>query len=96
MPCLVDTSWTFAPGVLIALVGYAVVYGLRWRTRRREGGARAAGALARRARGRGGIACLFVALSRRSTGSASRSRRFHMVQHLLIADLAPILPHARR
>ena len=27
----VDTSWSFAPGVIVALTGYGVVYGLRWR-----------------------------------------------------------------
>ena len=40
----VDAGWTFAPIVLLALAGYVVVYVLRWRTARREGGARAAGA----------------------------------------------------
>ena len=38
----VDTSWTFAPIVIVALIAYAVVYTARWRTARREGGARAA------------------------------------------------------
>ena len=38
----IDTGWTFAPIVLIALAGYLGVYVARWRTARREGGARAA------------------------------------------------------
>ena len=56
-----DTSWSFAPGVLIALTGYGVVYGLRWRTSRREGGARAASGW-HAAAWAGGLICLFVAL----------------------------------
>ena len=85
-----DTSWTFAPGVLIALVGYAVIYGLRWRTSRREGGARAAGTW-RAVAWAGGITCLFVALVSPLDVLGEQMASFHMVQHLLIADLAPIL-----
>jgi cytochrome c oxidase assembly factor CtaG len=85
-----DTSWTFAPGVLIALAGYAVIYGLRWRTSRREGGARAAGTW-RAVAWAGGITCLFVALVSPLDVLGEQMASFHMVQHLLIADLAPIL-----
>jgi len=85
-----DTSWTFAPGVLIALAGYAVIYGLRWRTSRREGGARAAGTWRAVAWG-GGIAALFVALVSPIDVLGEQMASFHMVQHLLIADIAPIL-----
>jgi putative membrane protein len=85
-----DTSWTFAPGVLIALAGYAVIYGLRWRTSRREGGARAAGGW-RALAWAGGLACLFVALVSPLDVLGEQMASFHMVQHLLIADLAPIL-----
>jgi cytochrome c oxidase assembly factor CtaG len=85
-----DTSWTFAPGVLIALAGYAVIYGLRWRTSRREGGARAAGTW-RAVAWAGGITCLFVALVSPLDVLGEQMASFHMVQHLLIADIAPIL-----
>ena len=85
-----DTSWSFSPGVLIALVGYAVIYGLRWRTSRREGGARAAGTW-RAVAWAGGITCLFVALVSPLDVLGEQMASFHMVQHLLIADLAPIL-----
>jgi cytochrome c oxidase assembly factor CtaG len=85
----VDTSWTFAPIVLVALAGYAVVYGLRWRTARREGGARAAG------RGRAllwatGLGALVIALISPLDVLGEQFASFHMIQHLLIADLAPI------
>jgi cytochrome c oxidase assembly factor CtaG len=85
----VDTSWTFAPIVLLALVGYAVVYGVRWRTSRREGGARAAGA-GRAGLWGGGVLCLFVALISPLDRLGEQFASFHMLQHLLIADLAPI------
>jgi putative membrane protein len=85
-----DTSWTFAPGVLIALAGYAVIYGIRWRTSRREGGARAAGGW-RAGAWAGGLLCLFVALVSPLDVLGEQMASFHMVQHLLIADLAPIL-----
>jgi putative membrane protein len=85
-----DTSWTFAPGVLIALAGYAAVYGLRWRTARREGGARAAGGW-RAAAWAGGLLCLLVALVSPLDVLGEQMASFHMLQHLLVADLAPIL-----
>jgi cytochrome c oxidase assembly factor CtaG len=85
-----DTSWTFAPGVLIALVGYAIVYMLRWRRSRAEGGARAAGGWRAAAWG-GGLACIFVALISPLDRLGEQMASFHMVQHLLLADLAPIL-----
>jgi putative membrane protein len=85
----VDTSWTLAPIVLLALVGYAVVYGMRWRTSRREGGSRAAPT------GRAvlwglGVLCLFVALISPVDNLGGQFASFHMLQHLLIADFAPI------
>jgi cytochrome c oxidase assembly factor CtaG len=85
-----NTSWTFAPGVLIALVGYAVIYGLRWRTSRREGGARAAGTW-RAVAWAGGLLAIFVALISPIDAMSEQMASFHMVQHLLLADIAPIL-----
>jgi putative membrane protein len=86
----VDTSWTFAPIVLIALLGYAVVYGLRWRTARREGGARAA-PTGRAVLWGAAVLALFVALISPLDVLGEQFATFHMVQHLLIADVAPIL-----
>lgn len=86
----VDTSWTFAPIVLIALLAYAVVYGMRWRTARREGGARAASGT-RAALWGLGILTLFAALISPIDRLGEQFASFHMVQHLLIADFAPIL-----
>ena len=85
-----DTSWTFAPGVLIALTGYAVIYGLRWRRARAEGGARAASGW-RLAAWAGGLLCLFAALVSPLDVLGEQLASAHMIQHLLIADLAAIL-----
>lgn len=85
----VDTSWSFAPIVLVALIGYAVVYGLRWRTARAEGGARAA-PISRAILWGTGVACLFVALISPLDTLGEQFATFHMLQHLLIADIAPI------
>jgi putative membrane protein len=85
----VDVSWSFAPVVLLALAGYALVYGLRWRRARAEGGARAAG-WGRAALWATGIGALFVALISPLDVLGEQFATFHMVQHLLIADLAPI------
>ncbi|MEZ0290912.1 MAG: cytochrome c oxidase assembly protein [Solirubrobacteraceae bacterium] len=85
-----DTSWTFAPIVLVALVGYLGVYVARWRTARREGGARAASGW-RLASWCGGIAVLFVALVSPVDVLGEQLASMHMVQHLLIADVAAIL-----
>ena len=84
-----DASWTFAPAVLAALAGYGLLYGLRWRVARREGGARAAGA-GRAVLWAAGIAALFAALVSPLDRLGEQFATFHMVQHLLIADLAPI------
>jgi putative membrane protein len=85
----VDVSWSFAPGVLVALGGYGLVYGLRWRRARMQGGARAAG-WGRAALWAAGIGILFVALVSPIDRLGEQFATFHMVQHLLIADLAPI------
>lgn len=85
----VDTSWTFAPIVLVALAGYLAVYGARWRRSRQQGGARAAGA-GRLALWVAGVVLLGVALISPIDVLGGQFASFHMVQHLLIADLAPI------
>src|SRR3954468_14887032 len=85
----VDTSWNWAPVVIASLLAYGLVYGLRWRTSRRQGGARAA-PVGRALLWGTGIALLFVALISPLDTLGEQFATFHMVQHLLIADLAPI------
>jgi len=85
----VETAWSWSPLVLVALTAYLAIYVARWRTARAEGGARAAGA-GRLALWITGIACLFVALISPLDRLGEQFASAHMVQHLLIADLAPI------
>ena len=86
----VDVSWTFAPIVVLALAGYLGVYGARWRTARREGGARAASGW-RLASWCGGILALLIALVSPVDRLGEQLASLHMVQHLLVADVAAIL-----
>ena len=88
-PVPVDTSWTFAPIVVVALVGYLAAYALRWRRSRAEGGARAAPG-GRLALWLTGIALLATALISPVDGLGEQFASFHMIQHLLIADLVPV------
>ncbi|MDA0181534.1 cytochrome c oxidase assembly protein [Solirubrobacter phytolaccae] len=85
----VDAGWNFAPIILIALIAYVWVYVARWRTSRREGGARAAG-YGRLALWLLGIALLGVALISPVDRLGEQFATFHMVQHLILADLVPI------
>jgi putative membrane protein len=85
----VDAGWTFAPIVLIALVGYAAVYTLRWRRVRSEGDGRGA-PVGRLVLWWAGIAGLFAALVSPIDRLGEQLATAHMIQHLLIADLVPI------
>jgi putative membrane protein len=85
----VDTAWNLAPGILIALLGYAAVYGLRWGRARAEGGPRAAG-FGRLALWGLGLACLAAALVSPIDHLGEQFAVFHMVQHLLLADVAAV------
>jgi cytochrome c oxidase assembly factor CtaG len=85
----VDASWTFAPIVLIALVAYVAIYVRRWRTSRAEGGGRAA-PVGRLVLWCTGVLLLFIALLSPVDALGEQLASMHMVQHLLIADLAPI------
>jgi cytochrome c oxidase assembly factor CtaG len=86
----VDAGWTFAPIVLLALVAYVAIYVHRWRVSRAEGGARAAPA-GKLVLWLAGIVCLFGALISPIDRLSEQLASAHMVQHLLLADLVPIL-----
>jgi putative membrane protein len=86
----VDASWTFAPIVLVALVAYVWVYAWRWRISRAQGGARAA-PVGRLVLWCAGVFSLFLALISPIDRLGEQLASVHMVQHLLIADIAPIL-----
>jgi putative membrane protein len=85
----VEGGWTFAPIVIVALVAYVAIYVWRWRVSRAQGGARAA-PVGRLVLWCTGVLCLFAALISPVDALGEELASVHMVQHLLIADLAPI------
>jgi cytochrome c oxidase assembly factor CtaG len=86
-------TWTFAPQVVLALLLAAAVYIERFRAVQSSAGRHAAGGDHLRALAFGaGLAALFAALiSPIDRLGEERLFTVHMVQHLLIADIAPIL-----
>jgi putative membrane protein len=86
----VDAGWTFAPLVLVSLALYAGVYALRWRRVRAQEGSRAAG-VSRLVAWNAGIGLVLVALVSPVDRLGEQLASAHMVQHLLLADLAPVV-----
>jgi len=84
-----EATWNLSPVILLALAGYVTAYGLRWKRSRGQGGARVASG-ERLALWVLGVAVLFAALVSPVDALGEQTASFHMVQHLLIADLAPI------
>ena len=82
-------SWTIAPAVLLSVVVYAVVYGLRWRRVRDKHGARGAG-VGRLVLWMTGLVLVLVALVSPLDRLGEQLASGHMVQHLILADLVPI------
>lgn len=83
-------SWTLSPAVLVALAIGAVVYARRWRGARSEAGPQAAPAW-RAVAFAGGLALVFVALISPVDALGEQLFVMHMVQHILVLDLADIL-----
>ena len=87
----VDYRWSLQPQVIASLVLLAGVYWWRMRNLRRAGNFEPRD-WARVAAFAGGLVVLFIALcSPIDTVGEERLFTVHMVQHLLLADLAPIL-----
>jgi cytochrome c oxidase assembly factor CtaG len=86
-----DVGWQLNPTVLLPLVLYSAVYLWRFRTARREAGgrgARAVQALAFAA----AVLILFVAVASPIDALGERYLfSAHMVQHILLGDIAPLL-----
>ena len=82
------TSWTFAPLQLIPIALVAIAYGVRARTLERRGQPAPRWKIGLFALG---IALLFLAVaSPIATVAEEELFSFHMVQHLLLGDLAPL------
>jgi cytochrome c oxidase assembly factor CtaG len=85
-----DASWSFAPGVVIALLCYLGVYVVRWRRARTPDEPHPPGA-GRLALFAGGVLVLAVALLSPIDKLGEQLLVMHMVQHVLLLDVAPIL-----
>ena len=85
----VDAGWTFAPGPILAVAAAGYVYARRWRTAHAEGGERAAPAW-RATLFALGLVLTLVALVSPVDRLGEQLASAHMVQHLLLADLASI------
>lgn len=84
-------TWSFDPVILLWLAGLIALYVWRFRQARRESGGRGAGWPQALAFG-GAILVLFAALvSPVDTLGENYLFSAHMVQHILIGDIAPIL-----
>ncbi|HEX8119627.1 MAG TPA: cytochrome c oxidase assembly protein [Solirubrobacteraceae bacterium] len=78
-----DASWTFSPGAIVLMLFATGVYVARWR--------RAEASLGRLALFLLGMTCVATAIVSPIDRLAEQLLSMHMVQHLLLLDLAPIL-----
>jgi cytochrome c oxidase assembly factor CtaG len=85
-----DTSFSLAPGPILICLALIVVYVRRWRRVRAAGGSRGAG-VDRLLAWLAGVACIAVALISPIDHLADQVFAMHMVQHVLLLDIAPIL-----
>jgi len=84
------TSWTFDPAVLLGVFLIALLYGVGWRRARRPG-ERHPPPVWRLLLFAGGIVTILVALVSPLDSLGDQMMVMHMVQHMLLLDLAPIL-----
>ena len=85
-----DTSWTFDPGPIALMALATWVYVTRWRRARAQAGPAAADGW-RLASFLSGIALIAVALVSPVDRLGEQAFVMHMVQHLLLLDVASIL-----
>jgi putative membrane protein len=85
-----DASWSFAPGVVLALVVYAGVYVWRWRESRRPPEPHPPSAW-RLVAFAFGMLALVAALMSPIDELGEQILAMHMVQHVLLLDVAPVL-----
>jgi cytochrome c oxidase assembly factor CtaG len=85
-----QTSWTFDWTALLSVVVLAMLYAIGWRRARRPG-ERHPPTLWRLALFAGGIVTILVALVSPLDSLGDQMMVMHMVQHMLLLDLAPIL-----
>lgn len=85
-----DASWSLEPSVLLVVALAAGAYGVRWRRARRSGAMRAAPRW-RAALFGAGLVAVLAALVSPVDRLGEHLLVMHMVQHLLLLDVAPVL-----
>lgn len=85
-----DAAWTLEPGAIALVLILGVLYLRRWRAVRARDGARAAGGW-RLAAFLAGLLAILVALVSPVDRLAEQVLAMHMVQHVILLDLVPIL-----
>ena len=90
LPVSPQTSWSFDPTVLLGVVVLVVLYATGWRRARRPGERHPPSAW-RALLFAGGILTVLVALVSPLDSLGDQLMVMHMVQHMLLLDLAPIL-----
>src|SRR6516225_5190426 len=83
-------TWSFEPSVLIPLLALAIAYGYGWRRARAPGQPHPPG-YGRLAVFCGGMLAVFLALESPIDSLSDNLMVVHMVQHILLLDIAPIL-----
>ncbi|MBV9607446.1 MAG: cytochrome c oxidase assembly protein [Solirubrobacterales bacterium] len=85
-----QTSWSFDPGVLVGVLVLVVLYAAGWRRARRPG-ERHRPSPWRALLFAGGILTILIALVSPLDSLGDQMMVMHMVQHMLLLDIAPIL-----
>jgi cytochrome c oxidase assembly factor CtaG len=83
-------TWSFEPAVLVGVLALALVYLQAWR-RARGGNERHPPGVGRLLLFAGGLAAILAALISPIDGLGDQLMLMHMLQHILILDIAPIL-----
>jgi putative membrane protein len=89
-PVSLQPSWSFDPSVLVGIAALAALYALAWRRAHRPG-ERHPPSPWRMALYAGGLLVLVIALISPLDSLGDQLMVFHMVQHMLLLDVAPIL-----
>src|SRR5579875_3746066 len=85
-----EISWSFEPGVLAGVAALALAYGWAWRRARGPGEPHPPG-YGRLALFAGGLLVILAALVSPLDSLGDQLMVMHMVQHMLLLDVAPIL-----
>ena len=85
-----DTSWSFDPLVLVGVLALALLYGRAWQRARATAGPNRIG-IGRLILFAAGLAAILAALVSPIDRLGEQLMLMHMVQHILLLDIAPIL-----